>query len=79
MSLPQKLSRRGLVRVVSFTLTLIAALSAAAIGGYTTARKYRTTIEYSYQRALGELTDYLSNIDIALEKGQYAATSKQIN
>lgn len=78
MSLPQKLSRRGLVRVVSFTLALIAALSAAAIGGYTTARKYRTTIEYSYQRALGELTDYLSNIDIALEKGQYAATSKQL-
>ena len=78
MNFLRKMSRRGIVRTVSFALALIAALSAAAIGGYTTARKYRTTLEYSYQRALGELTDYLSNIDITLEKGQYAATSKQL-
>ena len=74
----RRMGRRSLVRLISFTLALIAALAAAAIGGYTAARKYRTTIEYSYQRALGELTEYISNLDITLEKGQYAASAKQI-
>lgn len=35
-------------------------------------------MEYSYQRALGELTDYVNNINIALEKGKYASTEKQL-
>ncbi len=74
----RNMSRRSLVRVISFTLALIVALAAAAIGGYTASQKYRTTIEYSYQRALGELTEYISNLDITLEKGQYAATEKQM-
>ena len=79
MERPRHLSRRALVRVISFTAALIVALAAAAIGGYTASKKYRATIEYSYQRALGELTDYISNLDITLEKGQYAATQKQLD
>lgn len=73
-----KLSRRGLVRIISFTVALIVALTAATIGGYNTARRHRTTIEYTYQRALGELTEYLGNLDITLEKGKYAATASQL-
>lgn len=74
----RKMGRRSWIRVVSFTVALIAALAAAAIGGYAASRKYRTAIEYSYQRALGELTEYISNLDITLQKGQYAASQKQL-
>ena len=64
-----KISRRAFVRLISYTAALVVALSAAAISGYTVANRNRTMIEYGYQRALGELTEYLGNMDIALEKG----------
>ena len=70
--------RRSLVRIVSFTLAALVALSAAAVSGYAAASNSRTSIEYSYQRALGELTDYVNNITLALEKGKYASTEKQL-
>lgn len=73
-----RLSRRGLVRLISFNVALIVALTAATIGGYTTAQRHRTTIEYAYQRALGDLTEYLGNLDITLEKGKYAMSSSQL-
>ena len=72
------LSRRGLIRLISYTLAVIVALTAGTIGGYTAAKRHRATIEYGYQRALGELTEYLGNLDITLEKGKYAATSGQL-
>lgn len=70
MGKTSSLSRRGVVRLISFNVALIVALTAGTITGYTAARRHRTTIEYTYQRALGELTDYLGNLDITLEKGQ---------
>ncbi len=72
------LSRRGWIRIISYTVALIVALTAGTISGYTLANQHRTTIEYSYQRALGELTEYLGNLDITLEKGKYANTSTQL-
>lgn len=72
------LSRRGLIRLISYTLAVIVALTAGTISGYTAAKRHRATIEYGYQRALGELTEYLGNLDITLEKGKYAATSGQL-
>jgi germination protein ypeB len=73
-----RLSRRGLIRLISYTAALIVALTFGTIGGYSAARRHRTTIEYGYQRALGELTEYLGNLDIALEKGKYASTATQL-
>ena len=73
-----KISRRAFVRLISYTAALVVALSAAAISGYTVANRNRTMIEYGYQRALGELTEYLGNMDLALEKGQYATSPNQL-
>ncbi len=78
MGKTSSLSRRGVVRLISFNVALIVALTAGTITGYTAARRHRTTIEYTYQRALGELTDYLGNLDITLEKGKYASTASQL-
>ena len=72
------ISRRGMVRLVSYTAALVVALSVAAAGGYAAANRYRTTIEYGYQRALGELSEYISNLDITLQKGRYATTENQL-
>ncbi|MCI8554370.1 MAG: germination protein YpeB [Clostridiales bacterium] len=70
--------RRSLIRAVSFAAAVMVALSAAAISGYAAARKNRNAMEYSYQRALSELNEYVSNITVALDKGKYAATPKQL-
>lgn len=74
----KQMSRRGQIRLISYTIALIIALIASTIGGYTMARTNRTAIEYSYQRALGELTEYLGNMDITLEKGKYASSPNQL-
>lgn len=63
----KRLSRRGWVRIISYTAALVVALSASTAVGYTLAYRNRTAIEYGYQRALGELTEYIGNIDITLE------------
>ena len=52
------ISRRGLVRLISYAVALIAALAIAAASGYAAANRYRSTIQYGYQRALGELDVY---------------------
>ena len=74
----KRLSRRGWVRIISYTAALVVALSASTAVGYTLAYRNRTAIEYGYQRALGELTEYIGNIDITLEKGQYATSPNQL-
>ena len=73
-----KLGRRGLVRIVSFTSALVVALTATAVGSFITAHRFRTHIEYSYQRALSELNENVNNIDMTLQKGQYATTANQM-
>ncbi len=72
------ISRRGIIRLISYTAALVVALAVAAAGGYAAANRYRTTIEYGYQRALGELGEYISNLDITLQKGRYATSENQL-
>lgn len=70
--------RRARIRLISYAIALIAALTAAAVSSYSLARQYRSTIEYGYQRALGELSEYISNLDITLHKGRYATSLSQM-
>lgn len=76
-SLRQRLTRRGLVRVISFATALVVVLAASSITAFAMARSYRTTIEYTYQRALSDLVEYINSLDISLDKGKYATTQKQ--
>ena len=77
-SLSKVKSRRGFVRAVSFVTALMVILCAFAAISYATARRYRTYVEHSYQRALSELSNYITGIDAALAKGQYSNTAPQI-
>lgn len=70
-----KLTKRQVVRLVSFGAALLLLVSGACIAGFSIADKYRTTIEQSYQMALSELSDYMTKIKSSLSKGIYANTS----
>ncbi len=71
-------TRRAIIRVVSFTSAAILALTGALICSTLTANQYRMQLEYTYERGLTELTEYLNNIEITLTKGVYAGTAQGI-
>ena len=73
----RKMSKRSLVRLISFATAIIIVLGIAATIGFFTAKRYRTTVEYTYQRALTELTEYVRDMDVSLDKGRYVNTPKQ--
>lgn len=70
--------RRTLIRVLSYTVSAFCIAIILAVSGFVAAYKYRMGIEYSYQRALSELSEHVDAIDIALQKGYYAGTSAQL-
>lgn len=71
------ISRRTGIRVVSFSLAIVAALAGTAIYQHARASQYHQVLEYNYQRSLSDLTDALSNISSTLEKEVYAGTDWQ--
>ena len=70
-------SKRVLVRIISFSLAVGVLLVGAGVSGYKLMTRYKTNVEYRYQLALNNLSDYMSNIKTTLEKGLYANTASQ--
>lgn len=70
-----KLSKKALIRIIAFTVAIVLVFAGSAISGYALVSRYKSTIEYSYQRALSELSDYISNLQATLTKGLYAGTA----
>lgn len=70
-------SKRVLVRIISFSLAVAVLMFGAGFCGFRLMLRYKTTIEYKYQLALNNLSDYMSNIRTTLEKGLYANTAAQ--
>lgn len=71
-------TRRAWIRLVSYLSALVVTLSAAAITGHIRAEERQTVIEHSYQRALAQLADYMSNLESTLNKGKYATSPNQL-
>ncbi len=69
-----KIPLRRFVRIVTFTLALIVVIAGVSFSGYNLATRYRSTIELSYQQALNEFSDYVTSVQSALTKGEYAST-----
>ena len=74
MSENVKITRRCLVRILSYTAAALAVLAAFAIKNAANAKKYNTAAVYMSRQNAAELTGYLSNIDISLKKGMYTGT-----
>lgn len=71
----RNLSRRAIIRIISFAAATVIALGGAAYYGYVLSAGYKTELEYGYHRALNDLSDYIANIRLLLQKGSYATTS----
>lgn len=71
------LTKRGFIRILSFFTALCVFLGIGALINYQTAERYKRDNEYSYQRSLNDLSDSVSNLEVALEKGVYANTAPQ--
>ncbi len=65
------ITKRGFVRVISFSVGIIAALLVFAGISYGREQRARRSLEYSYLRAVEELSLNLDNIRNNLEKGMY--------
>lgn len=65
--------------MISVTIATVLALGATTVSGYLLADKYRRNLEYSYQRALNDLSAYVTNIESTLTKAVYANTLPQQN
>ncbi len=68
-------SRRRTVRFFSFSIALIVALAGGIGATAVTAHRYRTQLEYTYERGLSELSEHLNKIETTLTKGIYAGTA----
>ncbi len=73
----KNITTRTLVRITSFTISAFIVLGGFAVAGYNTANYYKDTLEYTYERALDELSNHISNIESTLTKGMYANTKPQ--
>lgn len=72
-----KIKLRTIVRILSFTFAAFIVLGGFAIAGYNTANYYKENLEYTYERALDELSNHVYNIESTLTKGMYANTKTQ--
>lgn len=73
------LSKRALIRIISFLAAVLLVAAGIAVQQHAAARDYRLQLENTYARALGELSSYLANISADLEKGQYVGTPTQLS
>ncbi len=65
------------VRIASYISAAVLIILGAGITGYNLANSYKTTIQYTYQRSLSQLSDYISSIKTTINKGIYANTPPQ--
>ncbi len=68
---------RRKVRLISFSAVTVIVLAIFAVSGNTSANRYRRDMEYTYLRALNELSDYVGNLEVTLTKGIYANTAPE--
>lgn len=75
MQSSKKLSRRGKIRLYTYTLALLALTGGFWLDAHLRLADSQTQLEYSYRRALGNLTDYVSGMQTTLQKSRYAGTA----
>ena len=66
--------KRRTILLFSYIIALLLVLLIFAISNHQKSEQYRLQVEIGYQRALNELSEYVSEIDTTLSKGIYANT-----
>jgi spore germination protein len=70
-------SKRARIRAFSYLFTAFIVALVFGTYGYILSYRIRTELEYSYQRNLSDLGQYVNNIDTSLVKTTYAGTPLQ--
>lgn len=68
------ISKRGLVRVISFSLAGLLVPSLLAWSWYQNAKHSQQVLGYQYWQSMSDLTAHVQNIDASLRKARYANT-----
>lgn len=68
------MKKRNIIRLSSFIAAVVLVLGGLAIRGYAMLDKSKTDLEYTYRRALNDLSDYISDMEFTLKKASYANT-----
>ena len=72
------ITKRGLIRICTFSIATIAVLAARNIRRMNESKNQSRTIEYSYMRAVEDLSTAADNISSALSKGIYSGTPEML-
>lgn len=67
--------KRNKIRLFSFSAALLLALGGFLWQYQTLLTQSKTELEYSYRRALNDLTDYITQMEYSLQKSTYANTA----
>lgn len=73
------LSKRSIVRIISFMIAIISVLTALTIINGIDAKQAKLKLEYSYVRAIGDLSISADNISTTLSKEIYAGTPEMLS
>lgn len=73
------LSRRAVVRLITFAIAIVAVLGFNAYDNNRKVEELTRTIHYSYQRAIEDLATSVDNIQTTLSKGMYASSPEMMS
>lgn len=72
-----RLTRRGLIRLVLITVSIILVLGIFSAVQFNMAKRYSQRLQYDYEQQLDSLSVYLSEIDNGLKISSYISTPEQ--
>lgn len=70
--------RRTLIRIITFGSAGFLVAVGLAVTGFWMAYGLKMNIEYTYQRSLSDLADQIKNLQLDLQKAEYAGTTTQL-
>lgn len=79
MNINFNISRRTLVRIISFSIALLLAITGLVYVNINQKNKAIRQLEYQYLKNLQNLGTYLDNIDSSLTKAMYSGTSESLS
>ena len=72
------MTKRGYIRLLSYSIAVVAALVGFAIMNMNMATQYKARLENNYQQSLNELSETMDSIETNLTKSVYSNSDKML-
>ena len=72
------MTKRGYIRLLSYSIAVVAALAGFAIMNMNMATQYKARLENNYQQSLNELSETMDSIETNLTKSVYSNSDKML-